>query len=46
MKELLRILRFVRPYWWALAGSVVLMALVGRRTGPSRCCCGRCSTGC
>jgi subfamily B ATP-binding cassette protein MsbA len=33
MKELLRILRFVRPYWWALAGSVVLMALVGAAHG-------------
>ncbi|MEK7752000.1 MAG: ABC transporter ATP-binding protein, partial [Acidobacteriota bacterium] len=29
MKELRRLLRFVRPYRAALAGSVVLMALVG-----------------
>jgi subfamily B ATP-binding cassette protein MsbA len=29
MKEFLRLLRFVRPYWAALSGSVILMALAG-----------------
>ncbi len=33
MKELFRILKFVRPYWHLLAGSVLLMACVGAMQG-------------
>ncbi|HEX6880544.1 MAG TPA: ABC transporter ATP-binding protein, partial [Terriglobales bacterium] len=29
MRQLLRLIRYVRPYWWQLSASVVLMAGVG-----------------
>src|SRR5436189_5491777 len=29
MRQLTRLLRYVRPYWWRLLSSVILMALVG-----------------
>src|SRR5690242_11537687 len=29
MRQVIRLLRYVAPYWWQLLGSVVLMAAVG-----------------